>query len=87
MRRVSPNAGQHSEQVVIYDAEEDLSGKCCICFEERRSLISPCQCNIVYHQRCLLSYIKEKLETMRSELDLTLIRCHQCRQQLRFFYI
>ena len=87
MRRVSPNRGQHSDSVVIYDAEEDLSHKCCICFKDIPTLINPCQCNILYHQHCLLLYIKEKLEGMRSELDLTLIRCHRCRKQLKFFYI
>lgn len=87
MMRVSPNEGQHSAPIVMYDAEEDLSHKCCICFLETPTLINPCRCSILYHQICLLQYIKEKLLAMRNELDMSQLKCRVCKQQIKFHYI
>lgn len=86
MRSRSLRTVRNSAPLVIYDAEEDLSGTCCICFTGRPRLVSPCPCRMRYHQTCLLRYIRERLLSMKHELDLTQIRCAQCKQQIRFQY-
>lgn len=58
MRSRSQSAVRNSAPLVIYDIEEDLSMKCCICFLSRPRLISPCPCGMRYHQTCLLRYIR-----------------------------
>lgn len=58
MRSLSPRAKKHSAPLVIYDAEEDLSSRCCVCFTSEPRLMNPCQCSTQYHQTCLLRYIR-----------------------------
>lgn len=86
MRSISPRPKKNSAPLVIYDAEEDLSTRCCVCFTSHPRLITPCQCNTQYHQTCLLRYIREKLLAMKNELDFSQLRCKKCKQQIRFVY-
>lgn len=86
MRSASPRQKKNSAPIVIYDAEEDLSTKCCVCFTSHPRLMTPCQCNTQYHQTCLLRYIREKLLNMKQELDFSQLRCKTCKQQIRFLH-
>lgn len=84
--RSKKSLNKNSAPLVIYDAEEDLSRKCSLCFLDNGPFVNPCRCNMQYHQKCMLRYIREKLVSMKHELDLTLIKCQVCNHQIRFLH-
>lgn len=73
-----------SNNIVFWDSEENFAHRCRICFQEDRRLVNPCHCNMEYHQRCLLKYIKGRIVAMGNQVDFSQIRCRHCGDQIRF---
>ena len=62
--------------------------RCGFCKNQGR-LMSPCECRLRYHERCMLLFVAGRVRRdMRSvgEVDLGGIRCKNCSAQLHFQY-
>ncbi len=74
---------------VIFNNETEEEESCGICLRNDNALINPCECSTLYHERCLLLYIRGVIRRglrEREEVDLSSIKCRRCEGQFHVYY-